>query len=56
MGIGLTVVVVWATAFTIQKQVFQAMTVSGFLFARYLFFLFAQRCCCWPAMAWIGLS
>ena len=37
LGVGLALVVVWATAFTIQKQVYQAMSASGFLFARYLF-------------------
>jgi drug/metabolite transporter (DMT)-like permease len=37
LGVALVLIVVWGTAFTVQKQVFQAMTVSGFLFARYLF-------------------
>ncbi len=37
LGVGLALIVIWATAFTIQKQVYQAMSASGFLFARYLF-------------------
>lgn len=36
LAVGLGLIVVWATAFTIQKQVYLAMSASGFLFARYL--------------------
>jgi len=34
--VAIALVVVWGSNFTVQKQVYQAMSVGGFLFARYL--------------------
>lgn len=36
LAAGLILIFVWATAFTIQKEVYAAMSTSGFLLARYL--------------------
>lgn len=48
LATGVGVIAVWASAFTIQKQVYAAMSASGFLFARYLLLpLIAALLLCW---------
>ena len=57
LWVGLVTIVVWASAFTVQKQVYAAMSASGFLFARYLvvplaavLLLYRQHGLHWPRL------
>lgn len=52
LGVGLAVIVLWASAFTVQKQVYAAMSAGGFLFARYFVVPLVAAALLWRQFGW----
>lgn len=56
--VGVVLMLMWGTSFTVMKQVFEAMSVGGYLFARYLLLAPCAICvlCCIQGWHWRRLS